>query len=145
MSSFTIGNGCNVPVNQQTGTVPNMGSTILDWMQLLTFGLVTKVLQGFQVSETVTNISFYGIVQPLTGRELLMKEEGQRKWNWIQVHAQALPNSAIFNLGIDDTVLFNSKQYRVAKRMDYAIYSYIYYELVEDYTDVGPTPVETTA
>lgn len=139
-NSFTIANGVNIPLNVQTGTIPNMGTALLDWFQLLTFGIITKTVVAFQVDETVTDISFWGLVQPLTGRQLSMKSEGQRKWNWISVYAQAAPSGALLSLLPDDLIIFQGTQYRVAVRKDYALYSYTYYELVQDYTGGVPTP-----
>lgn len=140
MSSFTIANGKNVPLNVQQGTVPNMGDALSDWYQALTFQLITKTTTGFQVIETVSDINFWGIVQPLGGRELVMKPEGQRRWNGISVHAQALPNGALLDLKIDDRIMYLDVTYRVITQRNFAIYSFAYYELVEDYTGDVPTP-----
>lgn len=138
MSTFTLGNACNIPLNRQAGTIPNMGDALLDWLQYLTFGQVTKTVTGFQVNETVTDINFWGVIQPLTGRQIDLKPEGQRQWNWLSVHAQISPNGAVLSLKIDDVILFNTKQYRVMTKRDYTLYSYVYYELAEDYTQSGP-------
>lgn len=140
MSDFTIGNACNISINMQQGTVPNMGDSLRDWFQPTTFGLITKSTVGFQLNEEVEQITFWGIVQPLNGRNLTMMPEGQRKWNWLSVHAQASPNGAILDLDIDDVVEYNGIQYRVMASKDYSLYSYFYYELCENYTGNVPTP-----
>lgn len=140
MSSFTIGNGCNVPVNSRSGSIPNMFDAMSDWFQRLTFQLITKTTVGFQVNETVSDINFWGIVQPLKGRELSMKPEGQRAWNGISVYAQALPSGALLDLKIDDRIAFAGINYRVITQRNFALYSFAYYELVEDYTGDVPTP-----
>lgn len=138
MSTFTIGNASNIPLNIQTGSIPNMGGALLDWFQNLTFGLVTKTTTGYQVEEIVTDVSFWGLVQPLTGRALELKPEGQRMWNWICVYAQSSPHGAVIDLKIDDVVIFLGTQYRVMADRQFSLYSYIYYELVEDYSASGP-------
>lgn len=140
MGNFTIGNAANIPLNAQQGTIPNMGGVMLDWFQQITFGLITKATIGFQLQETVTNITFWGIVQPLSGRNLEMKPIGERKWNYLEVIAQASPAGAVLELNIDDVLLFAGIQYRVIAQKDYSLYSYIYYELVENYTGDVPTP-----
>ena len=73
MSAFTIGNGCNIPLNLQTGTIPNIQAALLDWFQYLTFGQVTKTTVGYQVKEVVTDINFWGVVVPMGGREAFDK------------------------------------------------------------------------
>lgn len=129
----TIRNGKNYSVSKQTGTIPNMSDAMYDWFQYLTFEQVVKTVTAFQVIETTTPISFWGILQPLTGRDLIMKPEGQRKWNWIMVHSQTqLP------LGPDDVIIFSSTQYRVMTSKNHSLYSYFYYELIEDYEGSGP-------
>lgn len=132
-----IGQGKNIPLNKATGSVPDVGSALLDWFQPLVFGIVTKVTEGFQVVETVENISFMGVIQPLTARQLLLKPEGQRAWTWYWVHAQ--PS---LELEVDAVIAYEGTQYRVMAKKDYDIYGYVEYELCEDYTGAGPTPVE---
>lgn len=140
MSSFTIINGANIPLNTQQGSVPNMGDALLDWFQKQTFGLITKTTTGFQVYEDGSDINFWGLIQPLSGRQLMMVPEGQRNWNWIAVYAQAAPEGAVLKLKVDDLIVYLGTQYRVMAEKNYSIYSYVYYELVEDYTGSVPTP-----
>ena len=130
----TILNGKNIPLNQQTGTVPNVSGALLDWFQPMTFGVVTKV-EGVQIQETVVETAFQGVIQPLDGRTLMQKPEGERKWNWLQVHAHTQ-----LALNIDDTIIYLSVQYRVMKFKDFSIYGYHYFELCEDYSGSGPVP-----
>ena len=75
-------NAKDTPLNQQQGTVPQMGSALLDWFQQMTFGIVTKTLKNFQVIEDMQEIVFQGVWQPFTSRQLLLKPEGQRSWSW---------------------------------------------------------------
>lgn len=137
-NNFTIANGCNVPVNLQTGSIPNLGIAILDWMQYLTFGKVTKTTVGFQVLETVTDINFWGVIQPLSERQLYLKPEGQRAWTWFSVVAQAAPAGALISLNVDDVGIWNGIQTRVMGRKDYALYGFIEMTWVQDWNNSGP-------
>ena len=132
--SNTIQNGKNTPLNVKTGTVPDVGGALLDWFQPMTFGIVTKI-EGIQVQETVEEIAFRGVIQPMDGRTLMQKPEGERKWNWFQVHAEPQ-----LSLNIDDTIVYLGTQYRVMKYKDFSLYGYAYFEIVEDYTGSGPVP-----
>lgn len=126
-------NAANIPLNAQQGSVPNVGGAMLDWFQRTVFTVVSKSVAAFQVVEVGAAITFWGVVQPLTGRKLEIKPEGQRRWNWIWVHSQTqLP------LTTDDVINYLGIQYRVMSEKNYAIYGYYEYELVNDYTDSGP-------
>lgn len=128
-----INNAKDVPLNANSGTVPDVADTIMDWFQLMTFGVITKTVVAFQLEEDVTNVSFHGVIQPLTGRQIAMKPEGQRQWDWIMVHSDLS-----LKLEIDDIIIYLGKQYRVQNSKDYSLYKYFYYELVEDWEGSGP-------
>jgi len=130
-----IGQGKNIPLNKATGSVPDVGSALLDWFQPLVFGIVTKVTEGFQVVETVVDTQFMGVIQPLQARQLMLKPEGQRAWTWYWVHAQ--PS---LELEVDSVITYEGTQFRIMAKKDYDIYGYVEYELCEDYTGAGPTP-----
>lgn len=137
-SQYTIGNAANIPLNLQQGTIPNMGSALLDWFQKITFGQITKETIGFQLVETVVDIEFWGIIQPLSGRQLAIKPEGERSWNWISLITQAAPSNAITSLNVDDVVIWNGRQTRVMAKKNYALYGFIEMDLVQDWAGSGP-------
>ncbi len=128
-----INNAANIPLNAQTGTVPDMSSALSDWYQPMTFGVITKVISDFQVIESIVDTQFMGVWQPLTGRDLVMKPEGQRAWSWWMLHADLA-----IDLKVDDIIIYLTKQYRVMAKKNYSLYQYQYYELVEDYINSGP-------
>lgn len=129
----TIQNGCNIPLNFQQGTVPNMGEALTDWFQMMTFGIVTKTVVGFQVIETVQDINFWGIMMPYSGRQLALLPEGQRAWNWQTLYAQP-----VLTLFPDSVVIWQGMQVRIMSRKDWALYSYVEYSLVLDWSGSGP-------
>ena len=131
--SVPIKNAKNTPLNQLQGTVPNMVQALTNWFQSIVFGVVFKEIQNFQVVETVVNIQFLGVIQPLKTEDLMIKPEGQRSWKWYWVHS----NTAL-NLKNDDVFNYLNKQYRVMGKKDYSIYGYYEYEIIEDYTGAGP-------
>lgn len=131
----TIGNAANRPLNVQTGTVPNVGGAMLDWFQPMVFTRVVKTVVGFQVVETAVPTNFQGVIQPLSGKLLQLKPEGQRGWNWQWLHADP-----VLSLEIDEVVTYLGVQTRIMSRKDYTIYGYVEYELVQDWTGSGPTP-----
>lgn len=130
----TIQNGKNTLIGVATGTLPNVGSAMLNWFQPMVFAPVVKTVEGYQVVETETPISFRGVIQPLMPRQLFLKPEGQRAWTWFMLHSD--PS---LELQVDDVVSYLGKQTRVMARKNYKIYGYIYYELVQDWEGSGPT------
>lgn len=133
MSNNTIANGKNRPLTFQQGTVPDVSGALKDWFQAMVFTRVVKQTVGFQDVETPTNINFWGVVQPLTERQLLLKPEGQRAWTWFLLHADP-----VLTLQVDEVVTWIGKQTRVMSRKDFAMYGYCEYHLVQDWTGAGP-------
>lgn len=127
---MTFFNANSRPLNANTGTVPDMSDTITEWFQPMIFNLVTKETTAFQDVETSDEINFMGVWQPLEAQKLDIKPEGQQAWTWFQVHAwPALilkPDQIIKYLGVE---------YRVMKKLDYTLYGYVEYHLVENYED----------
>lgn len=132
MGNF-ITNGKDTPINQQVGTVPNMSMTLNNWLQPMTFMVVTKEVVAFRVAEDGENIAFRGVIQPLSNRDLYMKPEGQRAWSWFWIHAT--PN---LKLNVDEVINYLGTQMRIMGVKDYSLYGYVSYEAVEDYTGAGP-------
>lgn len=128
-----INNAANIPLNQNSGTVPDLSTALDNWYQPMTFGIITKVVSDFQVIESVVDTQFMGVWQPLTGRELMMKPEGQRAWSWWLLHSELA-----LDLKVDDIVIYLTKQYRVMAKKNYSLEKFQEYHLVEDYINSGP-------
>lgn len=124
-----IKNGKNVPLNQSSGTVPNMGSVIVGWFQAMTFVVVTKSQVNFETKETVSTVTFKGVIQPYTPEQLSIRPEGERTWKWYKIHADTS-----LKLITDDKVTYLGVNYRVMSRSDFSLYGYIEYDVIEDYT-----------
>lgn len=130
----TIANGKNTPLNQRQGSIPDVSGGMQDYWQAMTFTPVTKVTRAFQVVETGTPITFRGVIMPLSARRIELKPEGQRAWTWLQLFSDP-----VLELDVDDVVLYLGKQTRVMATTDYRLYGYVLYELVQDWTNAGPS------
>ncbi len=135
----SIKNAANTLLNVQTGSIPNVGGAMRDWFQPMVFTRVTKSTVAFQLVETAENISFRGVIQPLTSRDLIQKPEGQRAWTWLWLHAD--PS---LTLNVDEIVTYNGVATRIMARKNYTIYGYVEYQLVQDWTGSSPLPVLPT-
>ncbi len=140
------------PIYANSGTVPDMTEAVLDLFQPMTFGLVNKMNQDYQVIENMQLITFRGIWMPLHGRELLIKPEGERKWNWVHMFS----DSSLAFLNPDDVIVYIEgnhatqslvtpgtnyfpRQYRVMLRKNWELYQYMEWHLITDYTGAGPS------
>jgi len=132
-NGWTIANGCNKPLFDKSGDVPDVSGALQSYYQNMVFEPVGKVVNGFQVIETGTPINFRATAQPFTERQLLLKPEGQRAWSWFMFHAD--PSLTV---NVDDVVIWKGVQTRIMARKDFAIYGYIEYHAVQDWTGAGP-------
>lgn len=136
MNDFTIRNGCNYPITFQQGTIPNMSEAMTDWFQNLQYVQLTKTVVGFQLLETTTPVNFWGVIMPLSPRELQILPIGERAWSLYRLYAQPQ-----LSLKVDDVIILstlNNKQTRVMSIEDFSLYSYKTFTLCEDYIESGP-------
>lgn len=132
-NNFTIANGCNKPLFDKSGDVPDVSGALQSYYQSITFEPVTKTVTGFQVVEQGAPINFRGTIQPLSERALQLKPEGQRAWTWFLMHSDP-----VLTLQVDDVVMWRGTPTRVMSRKDYGLYGFVEYSLVQDWTGAGP-------
>lgn len=135
MSGPIIRNGANYPINYQIGTTPDVSGALLDTLQRLTFVQVVKSVVGFEVLETPVTTSFWGVIMPLSPRELKILDIGERPWSLYRVYAQTQ-----LILQVDDVITIpwiNNKQTRVMSLDPFGINGYYSYSMVQDWTGSG--------
>lgn len=115
-------------INQLSG-MPQMVAAFQGWMSKITIGIITQTVVDNFTQDTQTDITFQGTVQPLSPRQIALKPEGQRAWEWLQIHCF----SGNLNLHPNDRIIYNSEQYKVMADNDYSLNNYIEYHLVRDY------------
>lgn len=128
MANFPIFSANTISLTDNPGTLPNMSETIMGWFQNIAFTVITKTVVNFQLVEIEVQTSFMGVVESQTAEQLVLKPEGQRSWNWINVWA--LPSLVMKN---DDIFLYKGIRYRVMNKHSWNEYGYLQYEAVEDY------------
>ena len=60
-----IRNGKDSPLNQSTGTLPNVSGAMENWFQPMSFDLITKKTINYKITETIVKHSFRGVWQSL--------------------------------------------------------------------------------
>lgn len=124
-----IFNASSKTLDKIAPTLPNMVETLGDWFQQITFTKIKKETINYQVVETLTEIAFMGVVENVAPSNLDIRQEGQRRWQYISVWA-----SPELELELDDRFKYLDKTYRVMQKNDWSVYGYVQYECTEDYT-----------
>lgn len=125
---MTIRNAKDILLDQMSGTLPQMGATLLNWFVNITLIIITKTTVNFSLIETKKTLNFRGIWQPLSFREINLKPKGQRDWAWFSLHCELSET-----LKNDDIVVYKNTRYRVWKLKNFTEYGYFEYHLSEDY------------
>lgn len=118
------------PLNQSSG-MPQMRAAFSGWFKPITLVRVTDVNTNGFITKQETMFTFKGTVQPLSAEEIQLKPEGQRAFQWLQIHALKSPN----NLLVDDRIVFNGVRYKIMQIRDYSLNNYIEYHAIWDYQD----------
>lgn len=113
-------------------SVPNIGQSLRAWFQKITLIKVKKIINDFEISESRIPFTTNGVIQPLSGRQLEMKPEGQRSWDWLELHCE---NG--LTLTTDEVVEYRGTKYRIIQQKAYTAYGYAYYQMVNDYGRAG--------
>lgn len=110
--------------------MPQMRAAFSGWKSVITLDVVTQTPDddGFVV-DTITSINFKGTIQPLSAEQISNKPDGQRSFQWLQIHAIA----GELNLVTNDRITYNGLRYKVMGVYDYSLNNFIEYHAVEDF------------
>lgn len=125
----TIQNGCNTPLNERAGMVPQMQGALQNYFQPMTFVQIGKFISGGFMVETGTPVNFRGVMMPAKARTLEQKKEGERKWVWWTLFC-----TPELQLRPDDVNSYLNDQFRCIDTKNWDIYGFMEYTLVQDYT-----------
>ena len=115
------------PLNK-TSNMPRLGA-FASWASTISLQRITQTIVDGFVSEAALPINFKGTIQPLSPKQIQLKPEGQRAFEWLQIHAIA----GTLNLTTNDRISYNGKIFKVMANNDYSLNGYIEYHLVKDY------------
>lgn len=112
-------------------TFPQMSAAFNGWRKPVTFTKITETVVEGDVELTETSIQMDAVIQPLDPEEVELKPEGQRAWQWLQIHGITSCN----DLSINDRIVYNSIEYKVMAVKDYSLNNYVEYHITKDYQD----------
>lgn len=95
-----------------------------------------EISAGFLIDfEETVNVN--GTWQPLDPEQIKLKPEGQRSWEWIDLHIEG--STMLF--ATNDRVVKNGLRYKVMALRDYTLNNFSEYHLIRDYDDgLEPSP-----
>lgn len=113
--------------------MPQMGAAFAGWTQQITMTRRCDVVSDSGddagvVTHKEVSFTFRGTIQPLSVKQLLLKPEGQRAWQWLQVHCFSTTQ-----LNVNDLVNYRGDEYKVMGKWDYSLNGFIEYHLAKDY------------
>jgi hypothetical protein len=106
-----------------------MKVALLGWQSPITYKKITQTIVNGFVTDTATIVTFDGVVQPLSAEKINLKPEGQRSWQWLQIHCK----NGINDLKTNDKITYNEKAYKVMEVLDYSNNGFVEYHVVKDF------------
>lgn len=117
-------------INEISG-MPQMGVAFNGWLNTITLKKITQEVKNGFVTDSEEDISFKGVVQPLSAKNLMLKSEGQRAFQWLQIHCF----STELNLKVNDRIKFKDKIYKLMNIWSWELNNFIEYHIVEDFQE----------
>ena len=112
--------------------MPQMGAAFSGWQNVIKLNIVEQAVNddGF-VSDQTSVVEFKGTIQPLSPDQIRNKPDGQRSFQWLQIHAFA----GALNLKTNSRIDYNGRLFKVMGVYDYSLNNFIEYHAVEDFQD----------
>jgi hypothetical protein len=126
-----IHNAKDTPIDQLGAPgSPNVRAVLDGIMGALAFAVITTKQDHVtkEIIEVARPVVTRGSVQPLKLRELELKPEGMRSWEWFKIFTT--PDVL---LKTNDVISIGAKRYRVMGDKNWASNGYMYYEVVNAY------------
>lgn len=117
-------------------SMPNVSDAFWDWTTPVQFKLLTTTIADFEVAEVPLNdVTFDGVLEPLTPRKLIVKPENQRRWKWWTIWTT-------FSIEPGQVIQDPSgSQFRIMSRSDWSNGGHLEYEAVQDPPVPVPEPI----
>ena len=125
--------GRNIKINQLSANLPDVSEVMNGWEVSMTANYVTQAVVDGAVVDTEVNKPIKGIMQPLKAEEIALKDEGQRSWDWYQVHIRETVYGELFTTQI---LIINSVPYKIKAKKDWVLNGYREYHAIRDFESV---------
>jgi len=115
---------------QTSSGMPQMGRAFAGWTSRITLTKRTEIVVDALVTYQDSQFVYNGTIQPLSPRQLNLKPEGQRSWEWLQIHCLA---TGVWDLKESDRIIWQGRIYKLMATWDYSLNGFIEYHLCRDY------------
>ncbi|MCK5591648.1 MAG: hypothetical protein KAI72_06810 [Candidatus Pacebacteria bacterium] len=115
----------------QTSGMPKINCAFAGWQTNISVLVITQeIIDGFATDFEKT-IEFKGVIQPLSPRKIMLKPEGQRAFEWLQVFCASMT----LILKPNDKIIYNEKRYKLMADNDYSQSNFKEYHIIRDYME----------
>jgi hypothetical protein len=115
--------------------MPNMRGVMNGWTRRMTLIKRQQKVVDSLVQNIDTPFTFRGMIQPLNPKSIMLKPEGERAFEWIQIHCRA--NDASL-LNVNDEIVYLGKSYKIMAQYDYSLNGFMEYHAIKDYQNGKP-------
>lgn len=115
-------------INEMTA-MPQMEAAFAGWAYDITLIRITQTISNGFVTNVETPVNFKGTIQPLQPNKIALKPEGQRSFEWLQIHCL----NRTLNLATNDRITYKNQNYKIMAKLDYSLNNYIEYHAIQDY------------
>lgn len=121
--------GKDIKINMINGMLPNVSDTLTGWEVDIYAVFVKQSMVDSEIinQDIIKKIS--GTLQPLKAEEVDLKPEGQRAWQWYDIHVK----SVYPILRVEQKIKVNNIDYKIMAVKDYSLYGYVEYHVVRNY------------
>lgn len=121
-----------------SGSIPSVEDALSDWLKTIKIGVTTKSVVDFQLSESIEYIDVLAVLQPFTTKQLQIKPEGQRSWEWHTLHIKGTHQEFC----LDDHVFIDGMRFRIMQKFEWQRYGFIEYQIIQDFGNTQDALIE---
>lgn len=121
--------GRDIKVNMINGVLPDVSSTLTGWeIDMYAIYVKQEMIDGEIINQDIKQ-KIIGTLQPLKAEEVNLKPEGQRAWQWYDIHVK----SSYPILRVEQKIKVGDIEYKIMAVKDYTLYGYVEYHVVRNY------------
>tara|TARA_R110000824_G_scaffold132388_2_gene294852 strand:+ start:268 stop:603 length:336 start_codon:yes stop_codon:yes gene_type:complete len=109
-------------------SIPKIQFALNCWQSPITLTKVTSTIVDYVKVTNNTDITFKGVIQPLTPEALKLKPLETRSWKWLMIHT-----GIDAEIETNDLLEYEGEQFKVMFKNDYSLNNYFEYHLVKNY------------
>jgi hypothetical protein len=117
-------------INELSG-MPQMSAAFGGWEKEISLIRITQTLTDGLITSATETLIVLATWQPLSPEAIALKPDGQRSWDWYDLHIEG--GALLFET--NDRVIYAGKTYKIMAVKDYTLNNYSEYHLISDYQE----------